>query len=78
MSDGIIFAIGGVLFLITTGATIAFLLSRFMELHRRELLKSPAIERIESDDFTEIYVAASEDAFSDGIDQPAGSGAQLR
>jgi hypothetical protein len=60
MSEGIIFGIGGVLFIGTTWATIAFFLSRLNELHRREILESPEVERIESDTFTEVYVKTSD------------------
>ncbi len=56
MSDVAIFAIGGVLFVITTGATIAFLLKQVMAAHRRQLLASEAISHIEEDRFTEIHV----------------------
>ena len=56
MSNTLLFAVGGVLFIITTGATVAFLLSRVMAAHRRQLLDSEAISHIESDRFTEIYV----------------------
>ena len=74
MSDGFLFAIGGVLFIITTGATIAFLLSRVMAAHRRQLLESEAISHIESERFTEIYVrdGDSELTTSAGVDNPLG------
>lgn len=62
MSEGIIFGIGGVLFIGTTWATIAFFLSRLNELHRRDILESPGVERIETDTFTEVYVKTSEGA----------------
>ena len=66
MSDGIIFGIGGVLFIGTTWATIAFFLSRLNEIHRREILETPGVERIESDTFTEVYVKSP-----DGVSQVA-------
>ena len=74
MSDGLLFAIGGVLFIITTGATIAFLLSRVMAAHRRQLLESEAISHIESERFTEIYVRDEDSALttSAGVDNPLG------
>ena len=75
MSDGLLFAVGGVLFIITTGATIAFLLSRVMAAHRRQLLESETISHIESERFTEIYVHDddSKATIPAGIDDP-GSG----
>ncbi len=62
MSEGIIFGIGGVLFIGTTWATIAFFLSRLNELHRREILESPEVDRIESDTFTDVYVKTPDGA----------------
>ena len=56
MSDGVIFGIGGVLFIATTWATIAFFLSKLNELHRREVLASPEVVGIKSDTFTEVHV----------------------
>ena len=74
MSDGLLFAVGGVLFIITTGATIAFLLSRVMAAHRRQLLESEAISHIESERFTEIYVRDddSKPTAPAGVDDPLG------
>lgn len=54
MSDALLFAIGGVIFIITTGATIAFLLTRVMAAHRRQIIESDA--RIEEDRFTELHI----------------------
>jgi hypothetical protein len=76
MSEGIIFGIGGVLFIGITWATIVFFLSRLNELHRREILESPRVERIESDTFTEVYVkthgGASQLSSAESLDPPAG------
>lgn len=58
MSDGLIFAIGGVLFIGTTWATIVFLLTRFSEAHRRDVLSSPIVDRIESDGLVERYISS--------------------
>ena len=80
MSEGIIFGIGGVLFIGTTWATIAFFLSRINEMHRREILETPGVDRIESDTFTEVYVkspdAASQVATPEGPDVAAGGASQ--
>ena len=62
MSEGFIFGVGGVLFIGTTWATIAFFLSRINELHRRDILASPDVDRIESDTFTEVYVKTPDGA----------------
>jgi hypothetical protein len=80
MSEGVIFGIGGVLFIGTTWATIAFFLSRLNELHRREVLESPAVERIESDTFTEVYVKTPDDVSqvpaSESLDVAPSGGSQ--
>ena len=75
MSNSLLFAIGGVLFIITTGATIAFLLSRVMAAHRRQLLESESVSHIESDRFTEIYVRddVAKMTVPAGIDAASGS-----
>lgn len=75
MSDVAIFAIGGVLFVITTGATIAFLLKQVMAAHRRELLESDAISHIEEDRFTELHIYDDESKVTApaGIDDAGGS-----
>jgi hypothetical protein len=80
MSDGVIFGIGGVLFIATTWATIAFLLSRLNELHRREVLDSPTVARIESDTFTDVYVTSdlpSQRPGPEGVDEPGGDASHL-
>jgi hypothetical protein len=58
MSEGAIFAVGAVLFIATTWATIAFFLSKLNDVHRREMLASSEISGIESDTFTEVHVRA--------------------
>ena len=58
MSDGAIFAVGAVLFIATTWATIAFFLSKLNEMHRQEVLASPEVVGIESETFTEVHVRA--------------------
>jgi hypothetical protein len=76
MTDGVIFAIGGVLFIGTTWATVAFLLTRFNELHRRDVLSSPVVDRIESDGLVERHVSSSDSdseiASSESADQVGG------
>ncbi len=58
MSDGVVFGIGGILFIVTTWATIVFLMSKFIELQREDVLASPEVSGIESDTFTEMRVSA--------------------
>ena len=60
MSDGVIFGIGGILFIATTWASIAFFLSKLSDLHRQEVLASPEVVGIESDTFTEVHVRVPE------------------
>lgn len=57
MSDGVVFGIGGVLFIVTTWATIVFLMSRFIELQREDVLASPDVSRIVSETFTDVRVS---------------------
>ena len=82
MSEGVIFTIGGILFIATTWATIAFLLSRVNELHRREVLSSSAVERIETDGLVERYVSRpdpnSELALSEPVDELGGGAPESR
>ena len=57
MSEIAIFAFGGVIFIVTTWATVAFGLRRIHELQREDLEDSPRIEEVvEDSNFTEIYV----------------------
>ena len=57
MSEIAIFAFGGVIFIVTTWATVAFGLRRIHELQREDLEASPRIEEVvEETNFTEIYV----------------------
>ena len=56
MSDGVVFGIGGVLFIVTTWATIVFLMSKFIELQREDVLASQ-VSGIDSDTFTEVRVS---------------------
>lgn len=57
MSDGVVFGIGGVLFIVTTWATIVFFMSKFIELQREDVLASPEVSGIASDTFTEMRVS---------------------
>jgi hypothetical protein len=57
MTDGVVFGIGGVLFIVTTWATIAFLMSKFIELQREDVLASPEVSGIVSDTFTDVRVS---------------------
>lgn len=57
MSDGVVFGIGGVLFIVTTWATIVFLMSRFIEMQREDVLASPEVSGIVSDTFTDLRVS---------------------
>lgn len=55
MSEAIIFAIGSVLFVLTTGATVTFGLYRSHELQVRDMEESERITEIEERGLTEIY-----------------------
>lgn len=56
MSDAAIFAIGSVLFIATTWATIAFLLVQVRSAHRDQVLEDPSMTVIQESPFTERYV----------------------
>ena len=74
MSEIAIFAFGGVIFIVTTWATVAFGLRRIHELQRADLEDSPRIEAIvEETGFTEIYVTREfdEGSVEDGWRRPA-------
>lgn len=58
MSDGVVFGVGGVLFIVTTWATIVFFMSRLIDLQREDVLASPEVSGIASDTFTEVRVSA--------------------
>lgn len=55
MSEAAIFAIGAVMFIITTGATVTFGMHRSHELHVKDMEKSARIAEIEERPYTEIY-----------------------
>ena len=57
MSEVIIFALGAVLFVITTGATFSFGLVRVHELQMEDLARSDRIAEVEELGFTEIHHA---------------------
>jgi hypothetical protein len=62
MTEIAIFAFGGVIFIVTTWATVAFGLRRIHELHREDLEDSPRIDEIVKEtNFTEIYVTREVD-----------------
>jgi hypothetical protein len=62
MTEIAIFGFGGVIFIITTWATVAFGLRRVHELQREDLEDSPRIEEVvEETNFTEIYVTREVD-----------------
>lgn len=56
MSDVAIFAIGSVIFMITTWATFSFGLRRMGELHAQDLGKANVIAVPQASGFTEIHV----------------------
>lgn len=57
MSDIWLFGVGSVVFIMTTWATLAFLLSRWDTLYRRDLAESPAISEVQPEgDFTERHI----------------------
>lgn len=56
MNDAAIFAIGSVLFIATTWATIAFLLVQVRSTHRDQILEDPGVSVVEEGPFTERYV----------------------
>lgn len=56
MSDVAIFAFGGVIFIISTWAVVAFGLSRMHELQREDLDESPRITEVREDGLTEVYM----------------------
>lgn len=57
MSEVVIFAIGAVLFVVTTGATFSFGLVRVHELQIEDLERSERISSVEDLGLTEIYRA---------------------
>ena len=61
MSDIWLFATGSVVFIMTTWASLVFLLSRWDTLYRQDLERSPAIAEVRSDgDFTERHIPAAD------------------
>lgn len=56
MSDAAIFAIGSLLFIATTWATIAFLLVQVKSAHRDQVLEDPSVSVVQEGPFTERYV----------------------
>ena len=74
MSEIAIFAFGGVIFIVTTWATVAFGLRRIHELQRADLEDSPRIEAVvQETGFTEIYVTREldEESVDDAFPVPA-------
>ncbi len=57
MSEVVIFALGAVLFVITTGATFSFGLVRIHELQIEDMARSDRIAEVEERGLTEIYRA---------------------
>lgn len=61
MSEVLIFAVGAVLFVITTGATFSFGLVRVHELQMEDLERSDRIAEVEDLGLTEIHHAKALD-----------------
>ncbi len=55
MTEAVIFAVGAILFVFTTGATVTFGLYRVHELQLRDMKESERIAEVEDLGLTEIY-----------------------
>jgi len=69
MSEVIIFTVGSILFILTTGATVSFGLFRAHELQIRDMKDSPRIAEIEELGLTELYRTQPVDEQSSGTVQ---------
>ncbi len=55
MSEALIFAVGSIMFIVTTGATVYFGMFRMHELQRIDLEKSPRIVAVDEGQYTDIH-----------------------
>ena len=71
MSEAAIFAVGSVLFVMTTWATIAYGLATVHELRLRDIEKSPDVDIRAESQFTDLHVRTDAEAAD-----PANGGTQ--
>ncbi|NND04541.1 MAG: hypothetical protein HKN91_17335 [Acidimicrobiia bacterium] len=55
MSEALLFAVGSIMFIVTSGATVYFGMSRMHELQRVDLEMSPRVVAVDEGQYTEVY-----------------------
>jgi hypothetical protein len=71
MSEAAIFAVGSVVFVITTWATIAYGLATIHELRLKDLGTDPSVEVRSSGQFTELHVRTAAAGEAETTSQPS-------